>query len=267
MPTVMAVDASWRWSAIAPPIPDTARHRRTAPVVEQPQRSNVPVPTFFHGGLHPCRGTGINAMTGRATMTRRVMTPATRGSRGLWVSVGLSRLRVSAQHRPMACWPAAVAGQVRAHEHPSCGDRMGPQNPRAWPWETVWGALARPGERPPSPPHRPTDRQCVHRPGRALDGQGIMPVPDGAPAGGNRMGPPAEPQGMALGDSVGALATPGERPPSPTQPPTPVRPQPCRALDGQASCRRPPVPPVPPDAPAGGTAVSPRGGHAGCCLR
>ena len=34
-----------------------------------------------------------------------------------------------------------------------------------------------------------------------------------------RMGPPAEPQGMALGDCVcGALATPGKRPPSPTQP-------------------------------------------------
>ena len=33
---------------------------------------------------------------------------------------------------------------------------------------------------------------------------------------GTRIGPPAEPQGMALGDCVGALATPGERPPSPT---------------------------------------------------
>ena len=111
---------------------------------------------MFSGGLHLCRGTGINAMTGRATMTRRVMTPATRGSRGLWVWVGLGRLRASAQHQPMACWLAAVAVQVRAHD-PSCGDRMGLRTPGQWPWETVCGGSWRlRGRRPPSPT-QPTD--------------------------------------------------------------------------------------------------------------
>ena len=92
------------------------------------------------------------------------MTPATHGSRGLWVSVGLGRLRVSAQHRPMACWPAAVAGQVRAHEHLSCGDRMGPQNPQGMALGDSVGGAGDSGGKAASP-HTVNGRQCVHSPG------------------------------------------------------------------------------------------------------
>ena len=124
---------------------------------------------MFSGGLHLCRGTGINAMTGRATMPRRVMTPATRGSRGLWVWVGLGRLRASAQHQPMACWLAAVAGQVRAHD-PSCGDRMGLRTPGHGPGRlSVWGAGDSGGEGRQAPHSQRTPMRP--QPCRALDGQ------------------------------------------------------------------------------------------------
>ena len=150
---------------------------------------------------------------------------------------------------PMGLGCAPVRTQSRATGS-TVGSGWARRTLRAWPWETVWGALATPGKRPPSPTqsHR---RRCVHRPvgrRRCLPGAGIRSrrrpeacrpgcseriprrrawdvhrcVPRaGQPAprrGPDRPAPP-NPQGMALGDCVwGVLATPGEKPPSPTQP-------------------------------------------------
>ena len=166
---------------------------------------------------------------------------------------------IRSRRRSEVCLPGADSTPMGlacgAGVRPEPGNRLhsGPirtrRTPRAWPWETMWGALATPGEKaakphtvPPTPVRPPPGRaggtvvsprggHPESAPARSLPGcpgqrRRAWDVRRGAPRAGQpaprRAHPdPPYPQGMALGDYVGGAGDSGgkgrQAPHSPTE--------------------------------------------------
>ena len=154
--------SSLRWSAT---YPRTPRYRRTAPVVEQPQRSNVPVPTF-HGGLHrrsasmPGHRYQHNDRAGHDDQAGDDT-----GDPWLRRGCGLGSGWADSGYQPsIDPWLAGLPPlRVRSGRMstPAAGTGWAHRTPGQGPGRLCGGRWRGLGKRPPKP-HTANGRQCVH---------------------------------------------------------------------------------------------------------